>query len=116
MEDQPTPTAAKQESFADIDPDLRPVAEKYGRAMFALVHNAGMAGEATRILTDVVQRHQSKAGLHAVTVIATALNAISNQIALQAGWTAEEIGECQAAIQLAYGKKIVVPGSRILVQ
>lgn len=108
--------AVPVEQFLDIDPDLRPVAIKYGREMFALVHNAGMAQEAARILAELAQKHHSAGGVHAVGVMSSAFNACSNQVCQQAGWTAEVIGECRAAIQLAYGKKIVTPGSRILLQ
>lgn len=50
--------AAAADEFLDLDPVFRPVAAQYGRDLFALVFNAGIAGQATNVLAAQAQtRH-----------------------------------------------------------
>ena len=67
-----------EESLADIEECFHPVVRQYGRAMFAVVINAGMAQQATQVLAQVLQNQHSKHGLHAVSMLANAFNQLSN--------------------------------------
>ena len=98
-----------------IDPCFDAVVEKYGREMFAFVMNAGMAGQATEAVAALAQRlaggsaisRQNSALLaHAVGVFSDSFNRLSNALVRKEGWTAEQMEECNQAIQLAYAAKI----------
>lgn len=103
--------------YAGLDECFWPVVDRFGRPMFVLVFNASVAGQATSHLAAIAQRFltgsasgKQNAGeiMHAVTVLASAFNELSNQLTLQAGWTPEQLGECESAIQAAWAGKLAV--------
>jgi hypothetical protein len=110
----PADGALPQDEFLDLDPVMRSVAAQYGRAMFALVHNAGMAGEAAKVLGALVAKHQSQHSAHALGVLVAAFNQASNSLCLREGWTQEQLAHCERDIQLAWKGKLIVPGSAII--
>ena len=104
-----------EDLMEDIDPDLREVARTYGRSMFALVVNAGMAGQAAEVLGQVLSRNHSKHGLHALGVLGNSFNGLSNAYALSQGWTQEQLAMCERDVQRAFSVKLVTPsGAPIL--
>lgn len=107
-------TLPPPDEFLDLEPCFRPVAAQYGREMFALVYNAGMAGQAMQVLSQQAQKHHSKSIAHAAGVIASAFNHTSSALAAQKGWSAEMLAQCDRDIGLAFRGKIVTPGSAIL--
>ena len=107
-----TPAAADE--MLDIEPAFREVAQKYGRSMFGLVMNAGMAGQAAALLAQAADKHKSQHSLHAVSVLAQAFNQVSNAYVKQMGWDEALIAQCDRDIQLAFKSKIIAPGSAIL--
>lgn len=110
MQDTTEPSTVEDEML-DIDPVMRPVVIKYGRKMWALVMNAGMAGQAADVLAVIVQKHQSKHGAHAVGVLAQSFNQLSNAYVEEMGWEEGLVAQCDRDIQLAYaGKLLVVEG------
>ena len=110
LEDQPEAT----EQNADLPPAFRPVAAQHGRDMFTLVLNAGMAKQAMQVLEQLVVKHHSKHGLHAVQVMANSFNQNSNELVRLKGWTEEQLVHCDRDIQLAFQGQIVTPGSSII--
>ena len=111
-------TEAAVESAADemldLDPVMRPVAAKYGREMFALVMNAGMASQAAEVLVGQARKHSSRAGLHAVGVLTSAFNQVSNAYCKEKGWSEGELAQCDRDIMLAFTGKVVTPGSALI--
>lgn len=90
------------------------VVELHGRALFATVMNAAVAGEAVQVLGDLVNKHRSQHGMKALRVLAGSYNQASNAYVIQMGWTPEQLAHCQRDIQLAHQGQIIVPGSAII--
>lgn len=107
-------TEGAKDSFEDMPEWGREVARKYGRSMFALVLNAGMAQQATAALNEVINKHQSRHGQRALAIIADAFNQVSNAYVLQMGWDAETLAQCDRDCQLAYSKSIQLAPAGIL--
>ena len=74
--------------------------------MFALVYNSNVAGQAVAIIAQQAEKHSSRGLAHAAGVIAQAFNSVSNRLVMLKGWTPEELGECDRAIQVAFRTKI----------
>lgn len=102
------------DDMLDLDPVMRPVAAKYGREMFALVMNAGMASQAAEVLAAQAQKRQSRATAHAVGVLSSAFNQVSNAYCKMHGWTEGELAQCDRDIMLAFAGKIAKPGSALI--
>mgnify|MGYP001588248916 FL=1 len=107
----PTPPT---DTFEDLDPCFRPVAAKYSREMFALVMNAGMAGQAAEVLTAQAQLHGSRAAAHAVGVMAQSFNQLSNAYCKLQGWEAGMLAQCDRDLQLAFAGKVAVAGEGMI--
>lgn len=105
---------APADEMLDLDPAMRPVAAKYGREMFALVMNAGMASQAAEVLVGQVRKHSSRAGLHAVGVLTQAFNQVSNAYCKLKEWDEGILAQCDRDIQMAFAGKIVAPGSALV--
>lgn len=102
--------SAQEDLFEDIEPLFRDTARKYGREIFALVMNAGMAQQAVAELVRVVQRHGSRSGAHAAGVVAQAFNQVSNAYVALQGWDEALLAQCDRDIQLAFSHRLVVAG------
>ncbi len=109
-DNNPADGALPADTFEDIEPAFRGVAAKYGRDMFALVMNAGMAGQATAELARQAQKHGSNKAAHAVGVVAQAFNQVSNAYVVLKGWDEGTLAQCDRDIQLAFAGKIQVVG------
>lgn len=101
--------ATKNEELEGIEECFHPVVGKYGRAMFALVMNAQMGGQAVGVLASVMERAHSTHGLHAVKVLANCFNQISNDYVKKMEWTDEDVAACASAIEVAYRTKLIIP-------
>ena len=97
-----------------IPPEFHPVVQKYGRAMFALVMDAGMSSQATAVLSTLADKHYSKAGRHAVVVLSQAFNEISTAYCKQMGWDEAILAQCDRDISLAFNGKVTPAGSAII--
>lgn len=97
-----------------IEECFHPVVERYGRAMFALVMNAQMGGQAVGVLASVMEKAHSKHGLHAVQVLANCFNQISNDYVKKMEWKEEDVAECASAIEQAFRTKLIVPPPIVL--
>lgn len=106
----PDTTDQSPDEMLDLDPAMRGVAQKYGREMFALVMNAGLASHATEVLALLVEKHRSQHSAHALGVLSAAFNEISSQICRMRGWDEGMLMQCDRDIQLAFKGKIVVAG------
>ncbi len=93
----------------DLPEALRKVANEYGREMFALVMGAGMASQAMEVLGELVGKHQSRHGSHALVVFGESFNNLSSAYAKGKGWDAEQLAKCQRALQVAVASQIVLP-------
>ena len=102
------------EEFLDLPAEFRPVAQKYGRAMFALVFDAGMCSQATTVLAAFAEKQRSRHTTHAVKVLAEAFNQISSAYAKQMGWGEGVLQQCDRDIGLAWQGKVQVQGSAII--
>ncbi len=103
-----------KDEFLDLDPAMRPVAEKYGRELFALVMNAGMAGQALQVIAAAAEKHRSRGLTHAAGVMAQSFNQVSNALVKLKGWDEGMLAQCDRDIMLAFKNKLVVPGSTII--
>ena len=104
------------EDFPGIDPAFHDVCRTYGREMFALVMNAGMAQQAAAALAAFADKHQSRHAVHAVGVWSQAFNQVSNAYVKLAGWDEGTVAQCDRDIMRAFQSKIQVvqPGSLVL--
>ena len=102
------------DEFLDIEAFMRPVAAQYGRELFALVYNAGMAGQAMQVLAAQADKHHSKALAHASGVLAQAFNHVSTELCKVKGWEAGTLAQVDRDIALAFKGRLIVPGSAIL--
>lgn len=107
-------TPAAPDEFLDLESCFRPVAQQYGREMFALVYNAGMAGQAMQVIAAQAQKHGSRAGAHAAGVVAQAFNHVSSELAKVKGWSPELLAQCDRDIGLAFQGRIIKPGGAII--
>lgn len=105
----------EQDDLAGIEPTFHEVVKKYGRPLFALVMNAGLAGQATQVLAAIVEKHHSRGGAHALGVLAQSFNQISNEYVKRMGWEAGMIAQCDRDVQLAFAGKIQIPGQSPIV-
>ena len=105
---------AEADQFLDLESCFRPVAAQYGREMFALVYNAGMAGQAVAVLAAQAQKHSSRSAAHAAGVVAQAFNHVSSALAVAKGWSPELLAQCDRDIGLAFQGRIIKPGSVII--
>jgi hypothetical protein len=105
---------APADEMLDIEECFRPVAQQYGRSMFALVLNAGLAQEATQQLAGLAQKHASRGGMHAVSILANAFNQVSNAYVARQEWDEGTLAQCSRDIQRAFAGKIAVPGQSII--
>ncbi len=107
---------SEEEKHLDVDPVYRPVVEKFGREMFTLVFNAGMGRQAAVHLCHLAEgmgrsqlarsRQLAQEIMHATSVLTSAFNEASSQLAKRNGWTAEQLEECERAIESAVAAKI----------
>lgn len=109
-------TVVPVDTMEDIEECFRPVVQAHGRSMFALVMNAGMAGQAAERIAQTLQRVQSANGLAGLAMLSQAFNQVSNAYVTQMGWTEEQLAQCDRDIQRAFAGKIVVaaPGSSLI--
>jgi len=108
------PEVVDEGTFPDLADEFKPVAMKYGRAMVALVFDAGMCSQATQVLAALAQKHQSRGGLHAVQVLSNAFNEISTAYCKLQGWDEAVLAQCDRDIGLAFQGKVQVPGQSII--
>ncbi len=105
-----------EEKNLDIEACFRPVVEKHGRELFALVMNAGLGRQAAEVLSTMAQKHHSQHGLRAAGMLADCFNQVSNAYCAKMEWTQEQLAECDRDIQMAFRTKLIVPetGSIVL--
>ena len=99
---------------ADLPLEFRDVATRYGRDLFMVVFNAGLASQATQVLATFAGKHRSQHSTHAVGVLARAFNEISTAYCKQMGWNEGMLAQCDRDIQLAFQGKVIVPGQSII--
>lgn len=109
-----TPPNGTDTSLEDVPPHFHEVVGKYGKEMYLCVMHAGMGGQATAALNEILQRHQSRKGLHGLAMLAQGFNYISNAYCVEMGWTEEMLAQCDRDCQLAARTAIIPTGSRIL--
>lgn len=107
---------SEEPKYPDIDPTYHSVVDTYGREMFTLVFNAGMGRQAAAHLTNMAdgmsrsqnQRSRSLAAelRHATSVLTSAFNEASTQLAKRNGWSGEMLEECERAIEQAVTAKV----------
>lgn len=100
----------KEDTFEDVPEVFRPVAKEFGRELFALVMNAGMAGQAAEVLGQLVAR--SPEGQHALHTFARIFNHLSSEYVRKMGWGEERVAQCESAIKGAWAGRIAVPEGR----
>ncbi len=110
---------------SDVDPCFHPVIERFGREMFALVMGAGLAGQSAAHLAAVAGKlegsqskmnHRLAAEMnHAIAIVASAFNELSNSYVKKMGWPPEDVAACDSAIQVAYASKLsTLPEAKIV--
>ena len=98
----------------DLPEALRKVANEYGREMFALVMGAGMASQAMEVLGELVRKHSSRHGSHALVVFGESFNNLSDAYAREKGWDAEQLAKCQQAVQMAVASQLTLPDGSLV--
>ena len=83
----------------DLPEYFRPIAAKYGREMFSLVMNAGIASQAAA---------HAMQDAHALRLLITSYNQLSNMYVQGKGWDERTLAECSSAIQLAFARQIQI--------
>ena len=97
-----------------IDPCFHEVVRKYGRPLFCLVMNAGMATEALGVMAALAQKRGSRQGVKAAEILAQSAGQLMTDYAASQGWTQEILAQCDRDLQLAWASRIAVPGSSII--
>lgn len=97
-----------------IDPCFHDAVRKYGRPMFCLVMNSGMAREALGVMVALAQKHASQRGMKAAEVLAQSAGQLATDYALSQGWAEAELQQCDRDLQMAWASRIAVPGSSII--
>ena len=92
----------KEDTFEDIAPAFRHVVKEHGRELFGFVWNTGMATEAVQRIMQFAQKHQSRATLGDVQLLAQAYNTVATMYVSAKGWTQEDIRSCDEAIKRAF--------------
>lgn len=105
---------AGEDKFEDIDECFRPVVRQYGRPMFALVMNVGLATQAAQVLGAQADKRQSRALSEAAMMMCQAFNTVSSALAALQGWTEEELTQCDRDVQLAFRNSVRPEGSSII--
>ena len=99
-----------------LDACFAEVVETYGRSMFALIMNAGLAQEGMTKLAAVIEKHQSRGGQAALQILGRAFNQLSNAYVQSQGWAPELLAQCERDIQRAYAGWVAVADSLIIVE
>lgn len=102
MNDATTEVNGTDNEFLDIGEIFRPLAKEYGREMFSLVFNAGMALQAAEVLGQAAAAGRSTELLHAVKILTNAFNQLSNNYVKKMGWEEGKLSECEQAIMRAF--------------
>jgi hypothetical protein len=97
--------AAPKDTFEDIEPHFRPVAQKHGRALFAAVMLAGMGRQAVVVLMALSEKHRSRYGANATMQLGSSVEQLVNALAVEKGWTAEVLAQVDKDIQDAWAKR-----------
>ena len=93
------------DDFADLPEYFRPVAKEFGRDLFALTMNVGMAAQAAE--------HASRSPA-ALELLCTSYNELSSSYIKKMGWTEVQLLACDQAIQLAFASQLQVPSSSLV--
>lgn len=94
--------------------ELQPIAERYGRELFATVMNVNSANAQLAILHQWAQGNHSASA--AVRTLATNLNQLAQAFLATKGWPPERVAEAAGELQLAAsraGNRIIVPGRTV---
>lgn len=106
-------TSVEEVNLEGIPPAFHHVVREYGREMFLLVWNTGMATEAVQRLMQLAQKHQSKAGLTDTAAVASAYNQVATLLAQSQGWQQDIVQECDQAIRRAFALSGDTTGSLV---
>lgn len=106
--------AEAEDALGDLPETFRPVAKRFGREMFALVMNAGVARQAVEVLARGVGQHPQ--ARQAIQTLAQAFNETSTAMVKLKGWKEEELLRCDAEIQRAFAGALFVPESSIIIE
>ena len=104
----------REDTLEDVEECFRSVVRVHGRSLFALVMNAGMAGEAMAVLGQGLAAHPQ--AVQALRMLGGAFNQLSNAYCVSQGWTDEQVRECDQAIKLAFQTRVLRPESSIVLQ
>ena len=97
-----------------IDPCFHAVVRRYGRPMFSLVMNTGLAREALGVMGALAQKHASRRGLRATEVLGQSAGQLATDYAQSQGWTEEMLQQCDRDLQMAFADRVAMPGSSII--
>lgn len=103
-----TQVNGSDDEFLDLGEVFRPIAKEYGRDMFSLVFNAGMARQAVEVLGQAASAGRPGELLHAVKVLASAFNQLSNDYVKKMRWEERKLNECEQAIMIAFAGELSV--------
>jgi len=108
-----TPDEQQPPSLDGIATEFHPVVLQYGRELFALCMNAGIAGQAAEQLSLGVGKNPRMT--RALRLFCKSYNELSNEFVMKMGWPPELVAQCDRDIQLAFAGKLVVPeGGKII--
>ena len=106
--------ADTMDALLDIPEVFRPVVSKYGRAMYALVMNAGMAGQAAEVAGAVAAKANNPQLARAILTLVEAFNQVSNAYVKVKGWEEADVAMCDRDMQLAFAAQPSAPTKKII--
>ena len=107
--------AVPPDTFEDLEACFRPVAERYGRDVFAFVYAAGMAGQAAQALSAQASKHASKGIAYGTAHLVLSFNTVANAYAELRGWSPELLAQVDRDVMLAWQGRIALAGQSPLI-
>lgn len=99
--------------MTDKDAWKEPLYETHGKAIVQQIINAKLATEAA---SQLVSSQSLQDAMIALQILVDLYNEVSTKYCHAMGWTNEDLLDVQAAIQLAWSARIVVPEGKAIVQ
>lgn len=100
--------------LSDIPEVFRPVVQQYGREMFHLVMQAGLAGQAAKVLGELTVTQRNPALMGAMVTLVNSFNLVSNAYCKAKEWDEGTVAQCDRDVQLAFAGQILTPTASII--
>ena len=109
LEDNP------RDNFLDLPPPLRAPSRTHGRAMVALVYDAGVCSEAIKVLARRAEAQRDSEGMRAIRILSDSFNQTSTALCKAQGWTEEMLAMCDRDISISFASAVTTAESRKII-